>query len=195
MRVVLASQSPRRKMLLEQLGLHFVCKPAVVDETINIEADPARTCIKLAAMKAREVAEQEPEALIIAADTIVVLDNRILGKPRHQEEAFQMLSLLSGREHQVITGLCVLNTGNGSIDSAAVITRVRFRTILEKEIRAYIDSGEPLDKAGSYGVQGLGAVFVEHMEGCFYNVVGLPIYTLYLMLQKQGVHLLGGVGD
>lgn len=192
MRVVLASQSPRRKMLLEQLGLHFVCKPAAVDETIVVEEDPAQACIKLAALKARGVAEHEAEALIIGADTIVVLDNRILGKPRDQAEAHQMLSLLSGREHRVITGLCVLNTGNGSIDSAGVITRVRFRTIQEKEIRAYIDSGEPLDKAGSYGVQGLGAVFVEHIEGCYYNVVGLPLHTLYLMLQKQGLHLLGG---
>lgn len=182
-------------MLLEQLGLHFVCKSAAVDETIAVEEDPAKACMELAVLKARVVAEQEPEAIIIAADTIVVVDNRILGKPRDQIEAHQMLSLLSGREHRVITGVCVLNTGNGSIDSAGVITKVSFRTIQEKEIRAYIANGEPLDKAGSYGVQGLGAVFVEHIEGCFYNVVGLPLHTLYLMLQKQGVHLLGGVED
>lgn len=191
MRVVLASQSPRRKMLLEQIGLQFICKPAVVDETINDEEDPTLACIKLATMKARQVAQQEPEAIVIAADTIVILDNHVLGKPAHKEEAFKMLALLSGREHRVITGLCVLNTVKQIIDSQAVISRVRFRTIQEGEIRAYIDSGEPMDKAGAYGIQGLGAVFVEGIEGCFYNVVGLPIYTLYLMLQKHGLHLLG----
>lgn len=193
MRLVLASQSPRRKMLMEQLGLQFECKPAVIDETILFETDPVEVCTKIAIMKATQIAEQEPLAIVVAADTIVVLDRRILGKPRDKAEAAQMLSALSGREHQVITALCLFNTANKSIDSQAVISRVRFRNIEKKEILAYINSGEPWDKAGSYGIQGLGAVFVEHLEGCFYNVVGLPLYTLYLMLQKQGVHLLGGV--
>ncbi|HCF49794.1 MAG TPA: septum formation inhibitor Maf [Syntrophomonas sp.] len=196
MRVVLASQSPRRKTLLELIGLRFSCNPADVDESFdNFNGDPAAACLELAASKARAVAAQEPEALIIAADTIVVVDNRILGKPRDKWEAFEMLSLLSGREHRVITGLCVLNTCNGSIQAASEITRVRFRNIQEDEIWAYIASGEPLDKAGSYGAQGLGAVFVDHIDGCFYNVVGLPLHTLYFMLKKQGLQLLGGVED
>jgi septum formation protein len=179
MRVVLASQSPRRKTLLELIGLRFSCNPADVDESFdNFNGDPAAACLELA-----------------AADTIVVVDNRILGKPRDKWEAFEMLSLLSGREHRVITGLCVLNTCNGSIQAASEITRVRFRNIQEDEIWAYIASGEPLDKAGSYGAQGLGAVFVDHIDGCFYNVVGLPLHTLYFMLKKQGLQLLGGVED
>jgi len=196
MRVVLASKSPRRKTLLELIGLQFTCNPADVDEVVDdLNGDPASICSELAASKARAVAPMEPEALIIAADTIVVVDNQILGKPRDKQEAFDMLSMLSGREHQVITGLCVLNTSTGCIQTHSEITRVRFRNIQEDEIWAYIGSGEPLDKAGSYGAQGLGAVFVEHIDGCFYNVVGLPLHTLYLMLKEQGLQLLGGVKD
>lgn len=196
MRVVLASQSPRRKMLLDLLGLQFSCSPADVDEDLDdIQGDPAQACQALAVSKARAVAHLEPAALIIAADTIVVVDDQILGKPVDEAQAYQMLSRLSGREHQVITGVCVLNTANGSIQTQSEITQVRFRNILEDEIRAYIAGGEPMDKAGSYGAQGLGAVFVERIEGCFYNVVGLPLHTLYLMLKKQGLHLLGGKVD
>ena len=196
MRVVLASKSPRRETLLKQIGVQFTCNPADVEENVdNPDGDPASICTELAAAKARAVAAMEPEALIIAADTIVVVDRQILGKPRDKAEAFHMLSMLSGREHQVITGLCVLNTSNGCIQTRSEITRVRFRNIQEEEIWAYIDSGEPLDKAGAYGVQGLGAVFVDHIEGCFYNVVGLPLHTLYMMLQEQGLQLLGGSKD
>ena len=192
MRVVLASQSPRRKTLLSLIGLRFTCNPADVDESLDdIQGDPVQACADLAAFKARAVAGMEPDALIIAADTIVVVDGRVLGKPRDSAEAFAMLSLLSGREHQVMTGVCVLNTATGSIQTRSEITRVRFRSIQEDEIWAYIAGGEPMDKAGAYGAQGLGAVFVEQIEGCFYNVVGLPLHTLYLMLQEQGLHLLG----
>lgn len=196
MRVVLASQSPRRKTLLELIGLQFTCSPADVDENLDdMPGDPVQACMRLAVSKARAVAGMDPEALIIAADTIVVADGRVLGKPVDQADAFAMLSLLSGREHQVITAVCVLNTATGCIQTRSEITRVRFRSIQEDEIRAYIAGGEPMDKAGAYGAQGLGAVFIEHIEGCFYNVVGLPLHTLYLMLQEQGVQLLGGKVD
>jgi septum formation protein len=196
MRVVLASQSPRRKTLLELIGLQFTCSPADVDENLDdMPDDPVQACMRLAVSKARAVAGMEPEALIIAADTIVVADGRVLGKPVDQADAFAMLSLLGGREHQVITAVCVLNTATGCIQTRSEITRVRFRSIQEDEIRAYIAGGEPMDKAGAYGAQGLGAVFIEHIEGCFYNVVGLPLHTLYLMLQEQGVQLLGGKVD
>lgn len=191
MRIILASGSPRRKMLLSQLGIDFVSVAADVDEIWDQDMEPALQCQRLAQAKADNIQVEDADSLIIAADTVVVLGDIVLGKPESPAHARRMLSLLSGRKHRVITGLCIRNTRTDKRESTSEITTVSFRTIREEEIDAYILTGEPLDKAGAYAVQGLGAIFVEKVEGCYYNVVGLPLHTLYQMLYRQGVFLLG----
>ena len=190
MRFVLASGSPRRRELLEMLGVSdMVILPAQGEEKAPEGAEPGELVTALAAAKVREVAAHcAAEDLIIGADTIVWLDGRPFGKPHSQEEAQQMLQILSGREHQVFTGVCVRRDGRELCDWEE--SRVFFRELSEKEIQAYIATGEPMDKAGAYAVQGRGALFVRHIEGDFFNVVGLPLCRLGLMLKKQGVELL-----
>lgn len=191
MEIILASQSPRRKMLLEMLGLRFNCLPADIDETSYLTLEPREAVQALARAKAETVPAQDEAAVVIAADTIVVCNDLILGKPEGKQEAFNSLSLLSGKCHQVITALCVKNLATGQVEVKDEITRVFFRNINEAEIWAYIKTGEPADKAGAYAIQGVGSVFVERIEGCYYNVVGLPLQTLYMMLKRQGVNVLG----
>lgn len=190
--IILASASPRRKLLLEQIGVRFSCLPAEVDEE-SLEVLPAQDMVnKLAWMKAHSVAQQFKQGLVIAADTVVVLDDLIMGKPVDREDAEQKLSLLSAREHQVMTGLCVFNCEDQSYVSEVEVTSVYFRRLSHREINAYLDSAEWVDKAGGYGIQGLGALLIEKIVGCYFNVVGLPLNRLNQMLGKQGVHLLGG---
>jgi len=190
--IILASASPRRQQLLEQIGVPFVVAAAEIDEE-SIENSSAPELVKqLARRKAEQVARDKQQAIIIAADTLVVLDEHIMGKPVNREDAFYKLSLLSGRHHQVMTGLCVLNSSRGICDTEVEITDVYFRTLSRQEINSYLDWGEWVDKAGGYGIQGKGALLIEKIAGCYFNVVGLPINRLYLMLGKQGVNLLGG---
>lgn len=190
MKLVLASASPRRKELLEMLGLRdFAVVPARGEEKTEAGLSPAETVCALSLQKAREVAEGlDPETLVLAADTVVAVDERILGKPADEKEAFAMLSLLSGREHEVFTGLCLLR--GGVWETAYERTAVRFRPLSQREILAYIATGEPMDKAGAYGAQGVGALFVEGVSGDFFNVVGLPLCRLSKMLEKMGVSLI-----
>ncbi len=190
MKLILASASPRRKGLLEMLGLRdFAIVPARGEEKTEAGLSPAETVCALSLQKAREVAESsDSETLILAADTVVSVDGTILGKPANEEEAFSMLSLLSGREHEVFTGLCLLRGGRW--ETAYERTTVRFRPLSEREIEAYIATGEPMDKAGAYGAQGVGALFVEGISGDFFNVVGLPLCRLSKMLEKMGVSLI-----
>lgn len=190
--IILASQSPRRKELLARLGLVFTTIPANIEETIIFSQPPQESVKEIAFQKARYVADAIDEGLIIAADTVVVWRDAILGKPLDEKDAFDMLSSLSGTEHQVITGICLLDAASADYQLAAEMTRVRFRTLNEEEIRSYIATGEPMDKAGAYGIQGLGAMLVDSIEGCYYNVVGLPLTRLYLMLRLYGINLLGG---
>lgn len=188
--IVLASASPRRRELLSMLefGPFTVC-PAVGPEKMPGHASPEDVVRELAAHKAEEVAARsDPDALIIAADTVVVCDGEILGKPRDEEGAFRMLRLLSGRTHEVYTGLCVRDR-DGCVTEAER-TAVRFRTLSDSEIRRYIRTGEPMDKAGAYGIQGKAALFVEGIEGDYYNVVGLPLCRLGCMLAGKGVPVL-----
>ncbi len=189
MKIILASGSPRRKQLLEMLGLSFTVLPAQGEEHPPEHAEPDRLVMALASAKAREVAASaDGDDLIIAADTIVWFDGRPFGKPRSPEHAAQMLRTLSGQTHEVYTGVCVLRGGRELCEAER--SAVRFRPVSEEEIRRYVDSGEPMDKAGAYAAQGRGAVFVRGIEGDFFNVMGLPLCRLDAMLKQQGVEIL-----
>ncbi len=190
MNIVLASASPRRKELMEMLKVpNLKIVPAVGKEIPPEHAGPEELVKTLSAAKAREVAERcGAEDLVIAADTIVWVDGHAFGKPRDAEEAAAMLRRLSGDVHEVYTGVTVLRGGKS--DSQCERSLVRFRTLEEDEIARYIACGEPMDKAGAYGAQGRGALFVERIEGDFFNVMGLPLCRLGRMLKEQGVSIL-----
>lgn len=182
--LILASNSPRRRALLEQVGIKFRVEVSDIDETIPAGMTPRQAVAMLAEKKAAEVARRcDDEALILAADTVVAYDGMILGKPEHESDMFQMLTMLSGNWHKVYTGLC-LRRGGKQV-TQVVRTRVKFSELSEEEIEAYIRTGEPGDKAGGYAIQGAGAVFVEEIEGDYYNVVGLPLNTLYRLLKTE----------
>ncbi len=188
-RVVLASASPRRTALLDQVQLsHEVLPSSIDEEAIRLQYfDHYDEYVEhLAEAKAKQVFDQNQDALVIGADTVVVLDGKILEKPKHKDEAFEMLSRLSGRTHSVFTAtaLCAPQYE----DLQTVETKVTFRSMSEAEIHKYIDSGSPMDKAGAYGIQDdYGALFVVGVEGCYYNVVGLSLSNLFLMLQSYAV--------
>ena len=191
MDIILASQSPRRRELLSQMGLKgFKVTSPEVDEEIDGNLPPARIVEELSLRKASAVAEHADEDdLIIAADTIVVLDGAVLGKPADEREALEMLTALQGRRHTVCTGVTVRQ--GQRLLTRAQSTDVYFRPATERELRAYIAGGEPMDKAGAYGVQGQGALLVERIDGDFFNVMGLPVVLLEEMLREFGVVLLG----
>ena len=190
MNIVLASASPRRRELLTMLGVeNFRIIPAVGEEVIKPGLTPDEIVRALSLEKAAEVAKLcEPSDVIIAADTVVALDGGIMGKPSDKSEAFQMLSELSGRTHEVYTGVTVMH--GEKLFTEFERTSVRFRELTQREISAYIETGEPMDKAGSYGAQGIGSLFVEGIEGDFFNVMGLPLCRLSKMLEKLGVILI-----
>ncbi|RMF35160.1 MAG: septum formation protein Maf [Chlorobiota bacterium] len=180
--VILASSSPRRKQLLGMLGIEATIIPASLDEERFEQMPPRRMVEELAFRKALAAQTHVPDAIIIGADTTVVLDETMLSKPHDAEHACAMLRTLSGRTHTVITGVAVLWGAFRLVDSRS--TRVTFRSLSEEEIRTYVATGSPLDKAGGYGIQDdCGAVFVESIEGCYYTVVGLPVELLYRMLR------------
>ena len=190
MAIILASQSPRRRELLYQMGLtQFTIRPALGEEIADPGLTPALLVEALSCQKAEEVAgRSDPGDLIIAADTVVALDGAVLGKPADEEEAFRMLSLLSGNRHQVYTGLTVLR-GEQAF-SVWEETAVTFRSLTGEEIERYIATGEPMDKAGAYGIQGYGALLIEGITGDYYNVMGLPVCRLGRILSELGVDCL-----
>lgn len=188
--IYLASSSPRRQMLLAQIGLPFTTIPSNIQENVP-EDDPAGGVEYLALAKARQVARGLASGLVIGADTVVVLGKEVLGKPSSAEEAKDMLLRLSGATHRVLTGLAVVEAGSGEALVGHEETLVTFRHLTEEEIAHYVASGEPMDKAGAYGAQGLGAVLIRRVEGCYYNVVGLPLARLAEMLAHWGVRILG----
>lgn len=188
MSLILASASPRRRELLEKFNIPFTIDPASAPEDPPEGADAAETVKVLSAAKAIEVSRRHPGCVVIGADTVVELDGTILGKPRDEKDAFEMLRTLSGREHRVYTGVTVTN-GVTTL-SQAEKTRVFFREMTDREIKAYIATGEPMDKAGAYGYQGFAGLFVERIDGDFFNVVGLPLCRLGHMLETLGVILL-----
>ncbi len=184
--MVLASGSPRRRQLLAGLGLLFDVDPPRGNEGPRFPGEePDAYAGRVAAAKAAEVAARRPDALILAADTIVVLERDVLGKPEDAAAARAMLARLSGREHAVHTGVTVM-APNGRRATGTEVTRVRFRALRSDEIEAYVATGEPLDKAGAYGIQGFGATLVEGVRGCYFNVMGLPVVRLLALLDEVG---------
>jgi septum formation protein len=190
--LILASRSPRRIDLLHSLGIPFEVHPANVSEGTASRGSPRDVSIRLAEAKARAVAEQYPERLTLGADTIVSLEGRILGKPEDAEEARRTLEALSGKWHAVWTGICLVHRSRGWEFSDAVVSKVRFRELSREEIDAYVSTGEPLDKAGAYGIQGRAAGFVAKLEGSLNNVIGLPTERLLEILREHFPGLPGG---
>lgn len=179
--LVLASQSPRRRELLGCAGIPFVVRPASVDESRIGEEDPGEHVCRLAREKAQSVA-CAPDEIVLGADTVVVIDGEVLGKPSDREHAARMLRQLSGRSHEVVTGICLRASNRLIVDKES--TRVRFVKLPEAEIAAYVASGEPMDKAGAYAIQGQASRFVDRIEGCYFNVVGLPVAMVWRHLQE-----------
>ena len=188
MDIILASKSPRRRALLEQMGVRdFRIVTPDIDEHMDRGLPPAELVRQISLEKAQAVAAQaDPNTVVIAADTVVALDGVVLGKPADKEEAFRMLSLLSGNRHQVYTGLTVLR--GEQVFSQWEETSVTFRPLTAEEIEAYIATGEPMDKAGAYGIQGYGALFIEGISGDYYNVMGLPVCRLGQILGQLGMN-------
>lgn len=183
--LVLASASPRRRKILEKLGFEFEVLPTDVGEDDVPWNDPAHSVKLLAELKAVEALSHRPRKTIIAADTVVVCRGERMGKPKDEKEAALMLRRLSGREHEVITGVALVAAPNRRIIEVEQ-TKVFFRDLEEAEIERYIETGEPFDKAGAYAIQGYASVFVEKIEGCYFNVVGLPVPRLFTMFRKLG---------
>ena len=193
-KIILASASPRRKELLEKLDLDFSVCPADIDESLLPDEDAAMYPLRTAVQKAMAVAKTTEDALVIAADTVVAVDDDILGKPRDEAEAKAMLQRLSGREHIVITGIGVVDTVSGRTLSATEQTIVYFHPLRDEEIDAYIATGECMDKAGSYGIQGKGSLLVRKIDGDYFNVMGLPLSRLYRLLLNIDADILKKTG-
>ena len=182
MNIILASKSPRRRELMTMLGFEFDVIPAVGEENVDENLTPGETVMSLAAGKAREIAAEHPESVVIGSDTLVYLDGKPMGKPANEAEAAMMLRQLSGRVHQVYTGVAVIHGEIEKVDFEK--TDVEFRELTDDEISWYIGTGEPMDKAGSYGIQGQGAVFIPGIRGDYFNVMGLPLCKLWKMLTE-----------
>lgn len=187
MQLILASGSPRRRELLSLFHYPFTVRAADIVETLDPHAAPAQQVARLSWEKAHAVA-RENDDVVVAADTIVVCDSRILGKPRDEEDAVEMLTLLSGRDHQVITGCTVLR--GEAAETFTQVTDLHFRPLSAAEIRRYVAGGEPMDKAGAYGIQGGAALFCERMDGDYYNVMGLPVCRLGQALKRLAPEIL-----
>ena len=188
--IVLASASPRRKELLELTGLQFKVDPGNYKEDMNLKLSPHELARALSLEKAKSVAGKYNNAIIIAADTFVIIRGQLLGKPHTEEEAKRMLVLLDGATHLVITGFTILDTDTGKKISRSVETKVTFKNLTEKEIDAYVKTREPLDKAGAYAIQGLGSILVKRIEGDYFNVIGLPLCPLVECLAEFGIRIL-----
>ncbi len=185
--LTLASGSPRRLALLAELGVPFQTVVSDVPETIDPRLGPEAQAIGLAERKAQVVASRLATGIVLGADTIVVLDGGLLGKPLDDADAMRMLRRLSGREHSVVTGIAVVDASTGSVNTSAVTSKVRFRALSEREIADYVATGEPHGKAGAYAIQGLGTGLVSAREGCFTNVVGLPLCETAHLLRAAGI--------
>lgn len=194
-KLVLASQSPRRKEILKQVGLTFEIQPSAIHEHMSSHSTVQDSIEELALRKAKDVADKvQGDAIVLGADTIVLLDGKILGKPRSREDATSMLRALSGKTHSVLTGIGLIDTGTGRHLKGHQRTHVTMKPYGMKEILGYIDSGECWDKAGAYGIQGLGALLVQEIRGDYFNVVGLPVGLLDEMLKELDYFILVGSG-
>lgn len=187
---ILASGSPRRKQLLNQIGLEFTVIPSDVDEDFTLDLPPEAFTEHWAREKAKSVAKIHPDSLIVGADTIVVLDGNILGKPKDKKDSFNMLQSLSGKTHEVITGLSFISLEQEVDHTFNEKTFVSFNTLSDRDINSYIDIYNPLDKAGSYGIQDWFSVHIHRVEGCYYNVMGLPLSSFYSYFKSVSAFLI-----
>lgn len=185
--ITLASASPRRRELLEQIGLHVKVVPSKILEKLNPRLKPVGQAKALSLQKAEEVARKYTDAIIIGADTIVAINDEILGKPRDLREAKRMLRKLSGKTHTVITGFTIINTQKKKSITKAIETKVSMKSLSKKEINWYIKNEDLLDKAGAYAIQGKGSIFIEKIEGDYFNIVGLPLFSVAKELKKFSV--------
>ena len=186
MPLILASASPRRAELLRNAGIEFTVVPSNIPEEPQPGEDPVTMALRLAREKAREVFRKNPEKFVLSADTVVVVDHQMLAKPENSDDAVRMLRLLSGRTHEVVTGVCLVGPGKNE-DVRAEKTRVTFNPVAEDEIRAYVATGDPMDKAGGYGIQGIASRWIPKIAGDYFNVVGLPVALVWKMLREHGV--------
>jgi septum formation protein len=189
-KIVLASASPRRKELLEKIGLVFEVDPGNAPEDVDIDLEPHELAEKLSLKKALAVAPKHTNAVVITADTFIVFSGRIIGKPSMEAEAKEILTMLSGKSHSVITGFTIVDTDDNRSLSRAVETKVHMKQLTGSEIDAYIRSKEPLGKAGAYAIQGLGSIIVDKIEGDYFNVIGLPLSALAECLKQFGITIL-----
>lgn len=182
MKIILASNSPRRKELLKEHKIEFDVIPSNVDEKLNKDLDVYNNVMMLAKIKCEDVYSNNSERIVLAADTIVVYNNEILGKPKDEEDAFRMLKLLSGKTHEVITGVCLMYKEKVLVDY--VVSAVTFKNITDEDIKDYIKTKEPMDKAGSYAIQGIGSKFIQSYSGQYDNIVGLPMKKVLELLEN-----------
>jgi septum formation protein len=188
--IILASASPRRKELLSLIGLKFKVDAGSYEEDLSLRLRPHELAKHLALEKAGTVCHKYNDALVIAADTFIVFRNKLLGKPHTDEEALRMLALLNGKAHAVITGYAVIDTATGKSLCRSVRTKVWFRKMSGEELQAYVRTGEPLDKAGAYAIQGMGSLIVKKIDGDYFNVIGLPLSSLAATLKRFGIRVL-----
>ena len=186
-KIILASSSPRRIAYLKELGVRFHCVAPEIDETIYENESPRDYVRRLAILKAKTVAKLHPQVWVLGADTTVVVDNEVLGKPKNPSDAKRMLNRLAGRTHHVLSGIALVNESRMKTKSAVSSTRVIFRSLSRKEIECYINTGEPFDKAGAYGAQGKGGILLKRIEGSFSNVVGLPLEKFYELWTSESL--------
>jgi septum formation protein len=187
-KIVLASKSPRRKQLLEQIGLEFEISESGYQEDMKAFNNPYDLCKFLALKKAEDVASNYLDAIVIGADTFVVFEGRFIGKPKNINDAKKTLRMLSGKEHEVVTGFAIIDTKGKNIINDFGEARVRFRELSDEEIEEYVNTGEPISMAGSYGLMNKAAVLIENIDGDFYSIVGLPLGKIYVELKKIGVN-------
>ncbi|MGL4345886.1 MAG: Maf family protein [Cellulosilyticaceae bacterium] len=183
-KIVLASGSPRRKQLMGLIPVSYEVIVENTDEYVDENKSPQENVIALAAQKAEAVAKRHQDRWIVGCDTVVVCEGKILGKPKDEEDATVMLMQLSGKTHQVLTGACLMHEGLGEVHSFVEATKVHFKHMTTEEIAYYVATKEPMDKAGAYGIQGYASVFIQGIEGDYYNVMGLPVHRLYEILKK-----------
>jgi len=186
-KIILASTSPRRHGLLQQIGLKFEIVPSRYEEDMTMKLPPHKLAMTLARGKALDVAKRRKSGIVIGVDTFVVLGKELLGKPKSKADAKRMLRKQSGKTQKIYSGMSIIDAKTGKELLDYVVTSLRMRRITQKEIDGYVSTGEPLDKAGAFGIQGMGAIFIEKIDGCYFNIMGLPLYRLTQNLKKFGV--------
>jgi septum formation protein len=188
-KIILASTSPRRRELAKTMGLDFEVVPSNYDEDMTLKLRPKEMVLTFAYGKAKDVAKKFKESIVIGVDTIVVFNGKKLGKPKTDEDAYKMLKSYSGKKQYVYSGICLIDCKTGKIIKDYEITEVEFKKLEDFEIKSYLKTGEHKDKAGGYGIQDLSSIFIKKINGCYFNVMGFPIYNIYKNLRKLGVNI------